>query len=111
MERVFPDTNVLYPISIADLLLRLGDVALHAIVWSEDLLAEVERILIDDKGLTAAQASYFCGCIREAFPDGEICRPDYEHLIATMTGRTQMTTPMRLRPGWQQPVPGQPGRP
>lgn len=60
---------------------------MHAIVWSEDLLAEVERILIDDKGLTAAQASYFCGCIREAFPDGEICRPDYEHLIATMTGK------------------------
>lgn len=87
MERVFLDTNVLYPISIADLLLRLGDVALHVIVWSEDLLAEVERVLVDDKGLTPAQAAYFCDCIRDAFPDGEIKRKDYEHLIDTMTGK------------------------
>lgn len=87
MERVFPDTNVLYPISVADLLLRLGDVALHAIVWSEDLLAEVERVLIEDKGLTTTQAAYFCACIRDEFADGEVRRADYEYLVATMTGK------------------------
>lgn len=87
MERVFLDTNVLYPISIADLLLRLGDVALHTIVWSEDVLAEAERVLIEDKGLTLAQAGYFCDCVREAFPDGEIERRDYEDLIETMSGK------------------------
>lgn len=87
MERAFLDANVLYPISIADLLLRLGDVALHAIVWSEDLLAEVQRVLVDDKGLTSAQATYFCDCIREAFPDGEVERGDYEHLVHTMIGK------------------------
>lgn len=47
MERVFPDTNVLYPISIADLILRLGDVALHAVVWSEDLLGEEIRDVVE----------------------------------------------------------------
>lgn len=87
MERVFLDTNVLYPISIADLLLRLGDVALHAIVWSEDLLAEVERVLVEDKGLTSARAAYFCRCIREEFADEEVRREDYEHLVDTMTGK------------------------
>lgn len=54
MERVFADANVLYPISIADLVLRLGDIALHAVAWSEDLLAEVDRVLVGDKGLTPA---------------------------------------------------------
>ena len=87
MERVFLDTNVLYPISIADLLLRLGDVALHAIVWSEDLLTEVKRVLVEDKGLTSAQAAYFCRCVREEFADDEVRREDYEHLVDTMTGK------------------------
>jgi hypothetical protein len=87
VERVFLDTNVLYPISIADLLLRLGDVALHAIVWSEDLLTEVKRVLVEDKGLTSAQAAYFCRCVREEFADDEVRREDYEHLVDTMTGK------------------------
>lgn len=47
MERVYPDTNVLYPISVADLTLRLGDVYIHRVVWSEDLLSEVEQVLVD----------------------------------------------------------------
>lgn len=86
MERVFVDTSVLYPISIADLLLRLADIAIHEIRWSEDLLAEVERVLVDDKGLSPTQAAYFCSCIREAFPGGEVHRAAYGHLIKTMTG-------------------------
>lgn len=87
MERVFPDTNVLYPISLADLTLRLGDIAIHEVLWTEDLLAEVERVLIEPKGLTPEQAAYFCSCIREAFPEGKIDRSEYEQLIAIQTGK------------------------
>ena len=86
MERVYPDTNVLYPISVADLTLRLGDVFIHQVVWSEDLLAEVERVLVEHKGLASDQAVYFCDCIRSAFPDGEISRDEYSHLIDSRTG-------------------------
>jgi hypothetical protein len=86
MERVFPDSNVLYPISVADLTLRLGDIALHEVLWTEDLLAEVTRILIADKGLAPEAAVYFCDCIRTSFPDGEISRDTYEHLIASRIG-------------------------
>lgn len=86
MERVFPDSNTLYPISVADLTLRLADIALNELVWSEDLLAEVEGMLIEHKGLPPDRAAYFCDCIREAFPDGEIQRSAYEHLVGTRTG-------------------------
>jgi hypothetical protein len=86
VARVFPDTNVLYPISLADLILRLGDVAFHEVVWSEDLLAEAARVLTEHKGLPAAKAAYFCDCVRDAFPEGEVRRATYEHLIETMTG-------------------------
>ena len=44
MEKVFPDSNVLYPISVANLTLRLGDLKIHEVLWSEDLLGEVERV-------------------------------------------------------------------
>lgn len=86
MERVFPDANVLYPISVADLFLRLGELYIHDVLWSQDLLREVERVLIEHKGLAAEAAAYFCDCIREAFPEGEIPRSSYEHLIPTRTG-------------------------
>lgn len=86
MERVFPDTNVLYPISVADLTLRLGDIGLHKVLWSEDLLSEVERVLVTGKALTVAQARYFGDCIRRSFPAGEIKRDVYEDLILTRRG-------------------------
>ena len=86
MERVFPDTNVLYPISIADLTLRLADLHVHELIWSADLLDEVERVLIEDKGLSPASASYFCECIRTAFPEGEIAKVDYAGLIGSRSG-------------------------
>lgn len=86
MERVFPDSNVLYPISVADLTLRLADVELHKVLWSEDLLAEVKRVLIDRKGLSPDNATYFCDCIRDAFPDDEVAQKDYQDLIQSRTG-------------------------
>lgn len=86
MERVFPDADVLYPISVADLTLRLGDIELHQVLWSEDLLAEVERVLFERKGLTPENATYFCDCIREAFPHGEVAREDYRDLAESRTG-------------------------
>lgn len=86
MEKVFPDSNVLYPISVANLTLRLGDLKIHEVLWSEDLLGEVERVLVDRKGLTLDQARYFCDCIRDAFPEGEVSRADYGHLVGSRTG-------------------------
>ena len=76
----------MYPISIADLVLRLGEVGIIEILWSDYLLEEVERVLVDDKRLAQHAARYFCDCIRETFPDGRIARDSYEHLIETRTG-------------------------
>lgn len=83
---MYPDTNTLFPISIADLLLRLGDAGVIEILWSDYLLAEVERVLTERKSLTRTQAGYFCGCIRDSFPNGRIAADEYAELIATRTG-------------------------
>jgi PIN domain len=86
LDRVFPDTATLYPISIADLLLRTGEIGIVEIVWSEHLLDEVIRVLVEVKGLPRSAAEYFCDCIRETFPSGRIDRTVYEHLLSTRTG-------------------------
>lgn len=86
LERVFVDTATLYPISVADLVLRLAEFGLFELLWSDHLLAEVERVLVDNKGLAPDRAAYFCECIRKAFPDGCIASEDYAPLVASRTG-------------------------
>lgn len=51
LERVFVDTATLYPVSLADLVLRLAEFGTFELLWSDHLLAEVERVLGEHKGL------------------------------------------------------------
>lgn len=46
LRRVLPDTNVCYPISLLDLLLRLDEASFHQILWTEDLLGELARVWV-----------------------------------------------------------------
>ena len=86
VERVFVDTNTLYPISVADLVLRLAEAGTFDLIWSDHLLAEVERVLLERKGLSLKAASYFCDCVRRAFPDGRVAPELYLPLVASRTG-------------------------
>jgi hypothetical protein len=49
LERVFVDTATLYPISLADLVLRLAEFGMYDLLWSDHLLNEVERVLVEYK--------------------------------------------------------------
>ena len=86
LERVFVDTATLYPISLADLVLRLAELGMYDLLWSDHLLREVERVLVEYKGLTTERARYFCECISNAFPDGRVAPQEYLPLVATRTG-------------------------
>ena len=56
------------------------------LLWSDDLLDEIERVLTDKKGLSTLAARYFCQCIREAFPEGRIEPESYRPLVASRIG-------------------------
>jgi hypothetical protein len=56
------------------------------LLWSDDLLAEVERVLIDHKGLLPQKAHYFCDCIRLTFPGGRIAPEKYQDLVMSRRG-------------------------
>jgi len=84
--RVFLDANILWPVSLVDLTFRLAEVGYHEIVWTEDLLRELARVLVDYKGLPIENAQRFCQQIRDTFPEGEIPRESYEKRIEHQLG-------------------------
>ena len=83
---VFIDTNVWYPVVLADLVLRSVEIGLFDLAWTDESLAEVERVLVERKGLSAANATVFGAQVRATAPRGRIEPAAYRPLIATMTG-------------------------
>lgn len=87
MERVFADTNVLYPFSVMDLLLAMAEDGVHQFVWSRDLLDEWERVIVEGGQRSAESAAAIVAAIREFFADGEIPVRSYESEVADMPSR------------------------
>jgi predicted nucleic acid-binding protein len=87
LRRVLPDTNVCYPISLLDLMLRLDEASLHEIIWTEDLLDELVRKWVEHGVRSREAAVQICDDIRAAFVGQDVARADYEHLVASMPGQ------------------------
>lgn len=87
LRRVLPDTNVCFPISLLDLILRLDEAAFHEVIWTEDLLAELAGVWVAQGARSAASAAKVCEDIRGAFGGQEVPRAEYAHLIDSMPGR------------------------
>ena len=47
---VFVDTNVWYPVVLADLVLRSVEIGLFDLAWTDESLPEVERVLVPVRG-------------------------------------------------------------
>ena len=84
--RVFVDTNVLYPASLADLTLSAAEYGLFEFVYSDHLLQEIERVLVDHKGLAPVHAQRFIDEICETFPTGRLKAITYESTAGSWTG-------------------------
>lgn len=83
---MFPDTSVCFPISVLDLLLRCDERDLHRIVWSEDLLAELERVWVRQGARSSESAQAVTAAIRSTFPAQQVDREAYEYLVDEMPG-------------------------
>ncbi len=86
MNRIFADTNVLFPFSVMDLLLALSEDSLHEMIWTDALLNEWEDVIVREHKRTKETAAAVAAAIREFFPDSKVERRDYQHLIAEMPG-------------------------
>jgi PIN domain len=85
-QRILPDVNVCFPISLLDLVLRLDEAELHQVVWTEDLLDELARVWVKHGARSAEAAAKVCRDIRGAFVGQDVPRHEYEDLIDSMPG-------------------------
>jgi hypothetical protein len=79
-------TNVCFPIALLDLVLRCDEADLHRVVWTEDLLRELEDVWVREGARTKESARSISDLIRSGFPDGEIVREQYNDLVEAMSG-------------------------
>lgn len=86
ITRVFADTNTLFPFYVCDLLLHCAETELFDVLWTEDLLAELADVLPRSGRKSIGSVASLCSAIRQAFPDAEVERLAYEHLIDQMPG-------------------------
>jgi predicted nucleic acid-binding protein len=80
--RVVLDANALYPFSLRDTLLRSAAKGLFQAYWSEKILDEAVRNLVDSKTMTEAQAKHLLSAMARAFPEALVA--GYEALEAAM---------------------------
>ena len=69
---VFVDSNELFPFTVMDLILTLAEDQLFEFVWSEELLDEWERVIVDRGKRTKESARSVASTVRESFKDGRI---------------------------------------
>jgi len=80
--RVVLDANVLYPFTLRDTLLRVAAKGYYQLYWSEQILEETHRNLIDKAGISQQQAQHLRNAMTMAFPDAMVT--EYESLIDSM---------------------------
>jgi hypothetical protein len=92
--RAVLDTDVLFSRVLHELLGRVAsELRLLTLLWSDELLAEAARTLIEHKGLSTDAASRWVGYLREAFPDERINLGDLP--ASPLTGMTSTSAPWR----------------
>jgi predicted nucleic acid-binding protein len=80
--RVVLDACVLYPFTIRDVLLQAAASELYQVYWSETILDEALRNLVEDGRMSEENAAKLLATMRRAFPEAQVI--DYESLIASM---------------------------
>lgn len=82
------DACVLIPMPLADTLLRLGaSPRLYLPKWTDQIMAEVSRNLVENFGLSEDKTAYRESEIRKHFPEAWV--DGYEDLIPAMTNQAK----------------------
>ena len=72
IDKVFIDTSELFPFTIMDLLLTLAEQFVFTWVWTDELLDEWERVIVDTKHRTPESAKSVTTAVRAHFESGLI---------------------------------------
>lgn len=78
------DANVLYPFSLRDTLLRLAELELYTPLWSDRILEEMSRSLVEHR-ITEGQAGRIVQAMRVTFEEAEVGAAEIARLEPAMT--------------------------
>jgi predicted nucleic acid-binding protein len=70
--RVVVDANVLFPFTLRDTMLRAAARGLFQVYWSEQILEEARRNLLESAAMTEEQAERLMATMRRAFPEATV---------------------------------------
>lgn len=76
------DANVLFPLTVRDMLLRAAETGLYQLYWSEAILDEMSRNLVAKTSMTKNQATRLRSAMSDAFPEAMVT--GHEPLIDSM---------------------------
>lgn len=82
VERVFIDTNELFPFTVMDVLLTLSEDRLFDWVWTDELLDEGEEVIVRERQRTLTSARSVTAAVRQWFAATRIDPTVYRHLIS-----------------------------
>lgn len=82
VDRVFIDTNELFPFTVMDLLLTLSEDRLLDWVWTDEALDEWERVIVRERRRSPEAARSVSAAIRQGFASTRLEPKDYRHLIS-----------------------------
>lgn len=85
--RVVLDACVLIPAALRDTLLRAADAGLYRLHWSEDILTEVERNLIEHGMTSADDARYLIDTMRTYFEEAAV--EGYQTIVSSMPNQSK----------------------
>lgn len=80
--KVVLDANVLYPFSLRDTLLREESEGFFQLYWSDQILEEARRSLVNSGRMTDERAARLRSIMEEAFPEAMVT--GHDSLIAAM---------------------------
>lgn len=83
------DACVLYPFSLRDLLLRLAEIELYDPYWSQRILDEVTRNLIENEAMPAPKAERLAAAMQGAFEAAEVPEQAIAQLEPAMTNHAK----------------------
>jgi predicted nucleic acid-binding protein len=103
------DACVLFPAALRDTLLRAASAGLYRMQWTDDILEEVQRNLISDRGIAEEKAQRLMDITRKQFPEALITQhislidampnnPKDRHVLAAAVAcRAQVIVTQNLR--------------
>lgn len=112
IDKVFIDTSELFPFTIMDLLLTLAEQFVFTWVWTEELVDEWERVIVETKHRTPESAKSVSNAVRAYFESGLIeadtyvnditddlspDRGDRAHVAACLGGRATVLLTRNLK--------------